>query len=130
MPKEDVQHEALTLNLGNTNFNLPAKQRTTITKTYLMSKKTYIVSLTSHTHQLGEKFVIKIKNGPRDGEIVYTSTDWHHPEVINFQSPLVLEAGEGLVSEITYNNVTDRSVGFGLTSEDEMGIIFGYYYEE
>jgi hypothetical protein len=32
------------------------------------------------------------------------------------------------MSEITYNNTTDRTVSFGLTSEDEMGIIFGYYY--
>jgi hypothetical protein len=125
-----VQKEARTLNLGNNSFSLPAKARTTISKTYLMEEKTYIVSLTSHTHQLGEKFVIKIKNGPRDGEVVYTSTDWHHPLVVNFATPLVLSAGEGLTSEITYNNTKDRVVSFGLTSEDEMGIIFGYYYED
>jgi len=129
-PLANVQKVALTLNLGNTNFSLPAKQRTVITKSYLVDNKTYIVSLTSHTHQLGEKFVIKIKNGPRDGEVVYTSTDWHHPEVINFANPLVLEAGEGLTSEITYNNTKDKVVNFGLTSEDEMGIIFGYYYKD
>ena len=129
-PLANVQKVARTLNLGNNNFSLPAKQRTTITRTYLMDKKTYIVSLTSHTHQLGEQFVIKIKNGPRDGEVVYTSMDWHHPEVINFSSPLILEAGEGLISEITYNNTKDTVVKFGLTSEDEMGIIFGYYYED
>ena len=129
-PAANVQKEARTLNLGNNNFSLPAKTRTTITKTYLMEEKTYIVSLTSHTHQLGEKFVIKIKNGPRDGEVVYTSTDWHHPLVVNFATPLVLSAGEGLTSEITYNNTKDRVVSFGLTSEDEMGIIFGYYYED
>lgn len=129
-PMANVQKVALPLNLGNINFSLPAKQRTVITQSYLVNKKTYIVSLTSHTHQLGEKFLIKIKNGPRDGEIVYTSTDWHHPEVINFVNPLVLQAGEGLTSEITYNNTKDKVVGFGLTSEDEMGIIFGYYYED
>jgi hypothetical protein len=129
-PLSNVQKVARPLNLGNTNFSLPAKQKTTIIKHYLVDRPTNIVSLTSHTHQLGEKFVIKIKNGSRDGEIVYTSTDWHHPEVINFPSPLVLKAGEGLTSEITYNNTKDKVVSFGLTSEDEMGIIFGYYYED
>jgi hypothetical protein len=129
-PVENVQKVASTLNLGNNSFSLPAKQRTIITNTYLMSKKTYIVTLTSHTHKLGEKFVIKIKNGPRNGEVVYTSTDWHHPEVVNFSNPLILEAGEGIESEITYNNTTDKVVKFGLTSEHEMGIIFGYYYED
>jgi hypothetical protein len=128
-PLNNVQKVALTLNLANNSFSLPARQKTVITKSFLMEKTTHIVSLTSHTHQLGEKFVIKIKNGPRDGEIIYTSTDWHHPEVINFTTPLVLQAGEGLTSEITYNNTTNRVVTFGLTSEDEMGIIFGYFYE-
>jgi hypothetical protein len=37
---------------------------------------------------------------------------------------------EGLTSEITYRNTTAATVRFGLTSQDEMGIIFGYYYEE
>jgi Copper type II ascorbate-dependent monooxygenase, C-terminal domain len=43
---------------------------------------------------------------------------------------LAIKKGEGLTSRITYNNFTDKLVKFGLTSEDEMGIIFGYYYEE
>jgi hypothetical protein len=29
---------------------------------------------------------------------------------------------------VTYNNTTNKIVNFGLTSEDEMNIIFGYYY--
>ncbi len=121
---------AKTLNLGNTAINLPPKQRTTLSKTFSMKSKTYIFALTSHTHQLGEKFVIKIAGGVRDGEVVYTNTDWHHPIIINFTNPIVLNAGEGLTSEITYNNINSTVVYFGLTSKDEMGIIFGYYYEE
>ena len=130
IPKEQVQKAAGTINWGNTNFSLPANRVTTITKTYTVEKRTYIFSLTSHTHALGEKFVIKISGGNRDGEVVYTSTDWHHPPVVNYTTPIVLEPGQGLTSEITYNNNTNRVVNFGLTSEDEMGIIFGYYYEE
>lgn len=45
-----------------------------------------------------------------------------------FTPPLILQRGEGLTSVITYNNTTSRTICFGLTSEDEMGIIFGYYY--
>jgi len=79
---------------------------------------------------MGEKFVIKITGGSRNGEIIYTTTDWEHPAIINFATPIVLNVGEGLTSEITYNNTSNRAISFGLTSEDEMGIIFGYYYEE
>lgn len=125
-----VQRVVQTLDLGNTNLNIPANSRVTLTKSFTFNKARKILTLTSHMHKLGEKFVIKIKGGSRDGEVVYTSTDWEHPDIITFKTPLELLKGEGLTSEITYNNTTNRTVNFGLTSEDEMGIIFGYYYEE
>lgn len=130
LPKQSVQKIARTINWGNTNFSLPPGQVTIITRNYIVDKETHIFSLTSHTHALGEKFVIRIFGGDRNGEVVYTSTDWHHPPIINYSQPIILKPGEGLTSEITYNNTTNRTVRFGLTSEDEMGIIFGYYYEE
>ncbi|MBK5280004.1 MAG: hypothetical protein JJE09_14185 [Bacteroidia bacterium] len=125
----EVKKVAKTLNLGNQNLNLAAKQRVTLTKSFKFDKSISIISLTSHTHKLGEKFVIKINGGPRNGEIVYSSSDWHHPDFITISPPITLDPGEGLTSEITYNNTNDKAVKFGLTSEDEMGIIFGYYYE-
>jgi hypothetical protein len=59
---------------------------------------------------------------------VYDNTDWEHPKIANFDTPITLQAGQGLTSIITYNNTTTKQVNFGLSSEDEMGIIFGYYY--
>jgi hypothetical protein len=117
-----------TLNLGNTNIPLPPGTRTTHTKTFLFSATTRVLMLTSHMHQLGERFVIRIKGGARDGQLVYENTDWAHPAIVTFATPITLQAGEGLTSEITYNNTTANQVNFGLTSEDEMGIIFGYFY--
>jgi len=130
IPVASVQKVAKTLNMANTEFSLSPNQKTTIYKTFTVKMKTYVFALTSHTHQLGEKFIIKIAGGARDGETVYTNTDWHHPLIVNFSSPIVLNPGEGLTSVITYNNTKSKPVYFGLTSEDEMGIIFGYYYEE
>lgn len=75
-----------------------------------------------------KKFVIKIFGGPRNGEIIYTNTDWEHPLVKSYTTPIVLQPGEGLTSEVTYYNTSSVAVGFGLTSQDEMNIIFGYYY--
>ena len=123
-----VTQVAQTLNLGNTNIPLPPQQRTTHKKTFIFSATTRILMLTSHMHKLGERFVIRIKGGTRDGQIVYENTDWEHPAIITYDQAIVLVAGEGLTSEITYNNTTDFTVNFGLTSVDEMGIIFGYYY--
>ena len=130
VPASQVRRKVSVINWGNNSLNLPPNQRTTATRTFRVNKRTVIVSLTSHMHKLGEKFVIKIAGGARNGEVVYTANDWEHPDILNFAQPIILNAGEGLTSEITYNNTTSRTVRFGLTSEDEMGIIFGYYYEE
>ena len=128
IPVLQVTQIARTLNLANTTIPLPPMQRTTHSKTFLFSTTTRILMLTSHSHQLGERFVIRIKGGARDGEVVYTNTEWAHPAIVTFDQPIILQAGEGLTSEITYNNTTSSLVSFGLTSLDEMGIIFGYYY--
>ncbi len=129
LPKNLVKHVVQALNLGNESFTLPPGKTTVATKTFTFKKPTTVLMLTSHTHKLGEKFVIKIKGGTRDGEVVYESTDWEHPLIKNFPTPIQLQAGEGLTSEITYNNTTSQTIRFGLLSEDEMGIIFGYFYE-
>jgi hypothetical protein len=128
VPVTAVQNVAQTLDLNNFDIPIPAGQTKTFTKNFTFSNTTRVVMLTSHFHRLGQKFVIKIYGGSRNGEIVYTNTDWEHPLVKSFSIPIVLQTGEGLTSEVTYNNITAKAVSFGLTSEDEMNIIFGYYY--
>lgn len=124
----NVQHVAKALNLSNTSIALPPNQRTTLTKSFLVSQPMTIFALTSHMHMLGEQFVIKIVGGARDGEIVYDSADWQHPQMLFLNQPIVLQPGQGLRSVVTWNNTTGHTVNFGLLSTDEMGIIFGYYY--
>lgn len=128
IPASAVKNEVKMLDLNNINFTLPPNQRRTITKNFTFSEKTHILLLTSHNHKLGEKFVIKILGGTRNGEVIYENTDWEHPLTKLFPNPIILNPGEGLTSEVTYNNITNRTISFGFTSEDEMNIIFGYYY--
>ncbi|MEY3321773.1 MAG: hypothetical protein RLZZ417_1356 [Bacteroidota bacterium] len=128
IPASAVKNEVKMLDLNNVNFTLPPNQRKTITKNFTFSEKTHILLLTSHNHKLGEKFVIKILGGTRNGEVIYENTDWEHPLTKLFPNPIILNPGEGLTSEVTYNNITNRTISFGFTSEDEMNIIFGYYY--
>ncbi|MFM6938242.1 MAG: hypothetical protein ACKOXH_11245 [Aquirufa sp.] len=129
VPADQVKQVVKMIDFNVTSFTLPANQKTTITTDFKFDKPVAIVSLTSHYHARGKLFQIKIKGGARDGEVVYENTDWAHPKVINYDSPILLQAGEGLTSVATYLNDTNKVLGFGLTSEDEMDIIFGYYYE-
>jgi hypothetical protein len=128
VPQSSVVKEAQSINFANYNFSIPANTRKTITTDFTFSKDVTVITLTSHYHKTGEKFQIKIFGGPRNGEIVYESTDWEHPLVLNLTTPIQLQAGQGLTSVVTYNNTTNKTISFGLTSEDEMNIIFGYYY--
>lgn len=128
VPAASVQFEAKTLDLNNQDIPIPAGQRVTFTKTWTFNTVTRVIQLTAHTHKMGERFIIRISGGPRNGEVVYENTDWEHPLIKTFATPIVLQPGEGLTSVVTYNNTTSKAVGFGLTSEDEMNIIFGYYY--
>ena len=128
VPVSQVSKVTHSLNMSNTGISLPAGKATTLEKTFLVSQTTTVVMLTSHMHQLGTRFQIKIVGGSRDGELVYESLDWEHPQQISFPTPIVLEKGQGLKSVITWNNTTGHAVSFGLQSTDEMGIIFGYYY--
>jgi hypothetical protein len=79
-------------------------------------------------HSLGERYEIHVRRANGTETTVYTNTDWEHPGFTNLDVPLVLEPGDALVSVVTWNNVTDRTVSFGLLSSDEMNIIFGYAY--
>lgn len=127
--RSQVRFVARPLNLGNEDLVLPPRRRTTVTKEFpVRDSAMTIVALTSHMHALGERFVIRIKGGPRDGQVVYENTDWEHPAMTTFTPALVLRRGEALVSTVTFNNTRDRTVRFGLTSDDEMAIIFGYWY--
>lgn len=136
IPESQVKNVVNMIDFNNSSFTLPPNQTTVITKDFFSfdgfvkgsGKSVVIVSLTSHTHERGKLFQIKIKGGARDGEIIYEDNDWAHPKVINYAKPIVLKEGEGLTSVVTYVNNTNKTLGFGLTSEDEMDIIFGYYY--
>ena len=128
--KANVKYIVKTIDFNNTNLTIFPNAKTTISKDFTFNTNVKIVSLTSHTHKFGEKYLIKIKGGARDGEVVYENLDWEHPAVINFSTPISLKKGEGLTSVVTYNNTSNQKLAFGLTSDDEMNIIFGYYYEE
>jgi hypothetical protein len=128
VPQSQVKNVVNMIDFNNSNFTLPANQSTIITKSFTFDTDVMIVSLTSHTHERGKLFQIKIKGGARDGEIIYEETDWAHPKVINYAAPIMLKKGEALTSVVTYLNNTSKQISFGLTSEDEMDIIFGYYY--
>ncbi|MSP64156.1 MAG: hypothetical protein EXR24_04240 [Ignavibacteria bacterium] len=128
-PKIGSSKVAIPIFHNNTSFVLPAQKITTISGTYLFPEKINLFNLTSHAHKRNTNFKIYLKGGSRDGELVYESKDWHNPPLVSFDPPLVVEAGQGYRYEAIYNNETSGTKSFGLTSEDEMCIVIGYYFQ-
>jgi hypothetical protein len=123
-----VKYIAEILNLNNTNINLPPQKVTTLTRTFTFGERMAIFQLFSHAHEHMTEFKAEVVGGPRNGEVVYIAYDWEHPPILKIDPPLILEAGQGLKVSATYNNWTTRTLRFGLLSQDEMMILFGYYY--
>jgi hypothetical protein len=130
IPKSQVNYIAENIFENYTDINIPAKQVKTLTRISKFDERMNIFQLTSHAHEHMTEFKIFIEGGPRDGELVFIAKDWEHPPIINYDPPIVLEAGQGLRAETTYDNDTDKALRFGLRSVDEMMIIFGAFYRD
>jgi Copper type II ascorbate-dependent monooxygenase, C-terminal domain len=128
-PKAQVKQELDVEYWAPEEIVLPPNQTTSMKTDYIMKKETVIPLLLSHYHKRGKKFEVRIKGGARDGELIYTSEDYEHPVVKTFSPALVLKAGEGLTTDVTYENNTNRTLKFGVTSEDEMNILIGFKFE-
>lgn len=124
----EVEHLAELLNMNNLDFSLPPNAVTTVTRTFRTDERIHIFQLFSHAHEHMTEFRVFIDGGPRNGELVYIAYDWEHPPILELDPPLVLQPGQGLRLEATYNNTTNRTLRFGLLSVDEMMILFGAYY--
>jgi hypothetical protein len=124
----EVQHVAKVLNLNNLSISLPAGKKTTLTKTFKNNEAINVFQLWSHAHEHMTEFKVFISGGDRDGELIYISTDWEHPPILQLDPPVKLQAGQGLTLQTTYDNWEDHELNFGLKSSDEMMILFGAYY--
>lgn len=127
---DEIEKVAEVMFLSNFDIHLPPKQVTTLTKTFDFDVRTHVFHLWSHAHETMTEFKVEVAGGPRDGELVYISYDWEHPPLLQIDPPLTLEAGQGLKLTTTYDNYTDRTLRFGLLSQDEMMILFGYAYTD
>ena len=130
VPATSVQHAAQTIFQPKTDFSLPPHKITVVVDS-VINPSLYALSiftLTSHCHARAQKFQIMIKGGPRNGEVIYESTDWSHPLVKTYNPPVIVNQGEGIKTLVTYNNTTDNVITFGLKSTDEMDVVYGYFY--
>lgn len=127
-PKSEVQFYLKQGEANNTDkLVLPPNKTTAIDYTEIFTEDRRLKILFSHTHKRAKKFEVFYVGGPLDGQLFYEATDWHDPNFVTVADFIEIKKGDGVRTRITYENDTNRTIRFGLTSEDEMGIFFYYY---
>ncbi|HEY5920339.1 MAG TPA: hypothetical protein VIV11_01655 [Kofleriaceae bacterium] len=80
-----------------------------------------VLFMSSHTHKLAERTVIRSFNGTATGDVMYTNTDWHAPPLQDFTAaPIHVPQGAGFEFECHYKNAGTTDVHWGFTADDEM----------
>ncbi|MCG3166164.1 MAG: hypothetical protein POELPBGB_01940 [Bacteroidia bacterium] len=97
----------------------------------------YIWSMMAHTHKLGTGYDVWMRTANGDkGDHIYNGLynvdytfnqgyyDWAHPPFRTFEPLLEVDLTEGLIHEATFNNPGPDTVGFGLSTADEMYVTY------
>ncbi|AUX24290.1 uncharacterized protein SOCEGT47_048270 [Sorangium cellulosum] len=89
-------------------------------------------ALTTHQHHLATRMRVWHADSASDaeGRLVANSTDWANPPLEIFDPPLVFGDGgkTGLAFQCEWTNPTPRTVTVGESVEDEMCLLWHYYY--
>ncbi len=105
----------------------------------------YLWALTSHTHQYGTDFdIYRSDASGAELEHLFDAScfidgvpgcndefyDYQHPPTREFENYFGLSGTDWLKQEASYVNNSGETVNFGLTSEDEMLIMFLFFVED
>ncbi len=110
-----------------TDFSIPAHAAFSRETVCTVPDDVTVLSLTSHTHAHGKGVDIYVVGGEQDGRLAYTTDEWDDPPWNDLDPPLKLKKGEGFRVVCKWFNDTDKEVGFGLTSSNEMCAAIGHY---
>ena len=140
LPTADVKYEAKGLAASNKDIEVPPGTTRIVEGQWLVSNALKLLRLqgyrdvtelnvfqvTSHMHRHGELFeVFRISTD----ELLHKSVAYDNAPLNWFNPPLKLAVGDGLRFECTHSNYdTDKTIRYGVTSEDEMAVMFGFYY--
>ncbi|HAA14872.1 MAG TPA: hypothetical protein DCE41_25555 [Cytophagales bacterium] len=125
VPQEEITEVLVVDDINNSDeLYLPPGETTDVEYVEMFDETVEIRMMLSHMHKRGIQFDVYYVGGERDGELIYSAFDYQHPPTQFFEPLLSIPAGEGLRTVVRYFNETNRAISFGVTSEDEMGILF------
>jgi len=108
------------------------------------SDSIYVWLISSHTHKFGtDYFIFERTSSGNKGDTLYNGRynftytfnqgyyDYEDPAVRYFDlDTMPIRAGDGFIHEATFNNDSTTDVGFGITTNDEMMLMFLQYTKQ
>ena len=140
IPEEEVRYEAIEIFVSNRDINVPPGLTRLTKMTWYIGggdgeldtrghdpeAVLNVFLLTSHMHRHGELFEIFNES---TGDLLHRSIAYDDAPIDLLDPPLQLDADDTIKFVCNHNNYDSAEpLTFGLTSEDEMCIMFGYYY--
>ncbi len=102
------------------HINIPAQSTHSEWSRCVFNQDVEVLFLAAHQHKLGTRFTIAPFDGVNVGETLYENDDWHTPNITQYDTPLVVPAGQGFQFTCEWDNTTDAEINYGLTADDEM----------
>jgi hypothetical protein len=109
------------------DFRIPPHEMYTSTQRCYLTNGMNLFALTSHSHSRTRSFDIKasLETGPA---AIYHNESWSEPEVGHYKPAHAFDAFDWLEFSCTWFNETSEAITYGETADDEMCMMFGYYY--
>jgi hypothetical protein len=87
-------------------------------------------SLTGHQHELGKGMLFERLTADGESSVLYDPVDfqWAEPPTARFDPPLLLGQGEQLRLTCRFDNTTQEEVTFGESANDEMCLVYSFYF--
>jgi len=135
LAEEDFEFEADFLFMGNVEVDIPPRSSATLGPTYFplpsALRQANFFGITGHEHQWGTNVQVAIADAA-DGEdtAVYEVENflWNEPETVVHDPPFQVPDGGGFRFTCDWTNLSDDTVGFGESANDEMCFFWAYYY--
>jgi len=128
-----VKHHAESLVVGNIpDISIPPRGHGSLTAEWRAPIALNVIQLSSHQHKRGTGVTIhRLDAAGNDLGEVYATQDWQHPlEVWHADPPMRIPQGEGFRFTCEWENPDDKQVRFGVTTDDEMCFMTGYFYRD
>jgi hypothetical protein len=124
---DEIVHEAGLFLPGPMSLSLPANQETTVSGTCTVQSAQTVFGLFPHMHKLGTHFKTTLTVGGTEQVIHDRAYDFDEQEFLAFD-PIALAPGDAIHTRCTWYNDTNRTVGWGESSDSEMCFSILYRY--